>query len=233
MKKISILFMGIIFIFSACEQQNSLESTYRNAERMEGDILKSATTIAQYQANYEKILLEAPESEFAPPACYKLAKLNEIFGHYEDAINFYQKLLVQYPEHQMCADGLFNMAQIYQLHLNKSDDAITAYTQLVNFYPEEKVSRQGLVQLGSLLSEQEKWDDAVFYFRKMVDKYPDDKISADLYFRMGDIFQNKIKNATRTTEMYQAIMEKYPNSSWAKYARQRLETDLSLGVTGQ
>ncbi|HEX9972582.1 MAG TPA: tetratricopeptide repeat protein [bacterium] len=223
MKKITILFMGIIFIFSACEEKDSMESLYRNAEKMEGDILKSATTIAQYRANYEKILLEAPESEFAPLACYKLAKLNEIFGHYQDAINYYQKLLVQFPEHRICAEGLFNMAQIYQLHLNKNDDAITAFTQLVHFYPEGKATFQGLLQLGQLLSEKEKWEDAVYYFQTIVEKYPDQPICDDLYFRMGDILQHKVKDQTKAIEMYRMVVEKYPNSSFVKFAQQRLE----------
>ncbi len=222
-RKILILILGFSLIYSACEKKDSIKSLYRDAEKMEGEILKSATTIAQYRSNCEKILLEAPESDLAPLACYKLAKLNEVFGHYEAAVEFYQKLLVQYPEHQICAEGLLNMAQIYQLHLNKNDDAITAYIQLAHFYPDEKVSSQGLMQLGQLLSEKEKWEDAVYYFQTIVEKYPDQPICADLCFRMGDILEHKIKNATRAIEMYQAVVEKHPNSSWVKFAQQRLE----------
>jgi len=221
-KKIFILMLGIIFIISACENKDTIESLYGKAEKMEGDILKSLELIAQYRANYEKILLDAPKSEFAPLACYKLGKLNEIFGHYDEAIDYYQKLLVHYPEHRICVEGLFNMAQIYHLHLNNSDEAITTYTQLVHFFPDEPTSAQGLVQLGQLLSREEKWEDAVYYFQTIVDKYPDQSICDDLYFRMGDIFQHKIKDTTRAIEMYKTVVEKYPNCSWVKYARLRL-----------
>lgn len=222
MKKITMLFLGIVFLFAACEKKYSIESLYRDAEKMEGEILKSVSTIAQCRSNYEKILMEAPESELAPLACYKLAKLNEIFGHYEDAINFYRKLLVQYPAHPICAEGLFNMAQIYPFHIG-SDEAITAYTQLVHFYTEEKVSCQGLLHLGQLLSQEEKWEDVVYYFQKIIETFPDQPIGDDLYFRMGDILQHKIKDPTRAIRMYEAVMKKYPNSSWVKFAQQRLE----------
>jgi len=222
-RKIAILILGIVLIFSACEKKDSIESLYRDAEQKEGEILKSVDTIARYRANLEKVLLEAPESELAPLACYKLAKLNEIFGHYEDAIDYYQKLLVQFPGHRICAEGLFNMAQIYQLHLNKNDDAITAYTQLAHFYPDEKVTNQGLIQMGQLLSETEKWEDAVFYFQKIVEKYPTQPICDALYFRMGDILQHKIKNTAKAVEMYRMVVEKYPGSSWIKFAQQRLD----------
>jgi TolA-binding protein len=221
-KKIFILMLGIVLILSACEKKDRIESLYDEAEKMEGDILKNVEIIAQYRANYEKILLDAPDSEFAPLACYKLGKLNEIFGHYEEAIDYYRQLLVHYPEHRICADGLFNMAQIYHLHLNNNDEAITAYTQLVHFFPDEPNSFQGLVQLGQLLSGEEKWEDAIYYFQHIVEKYPDQPICDDLYFRMGDILQHQIKDKTRAIEMYKTVVEKYPNSSWVKHTQPRL-----------
>ena len=221
-KKIFILMLGLVLAISACEKKDSIESLYGEAEKMERDILKSVESIAQYRANYEKILLDAPESELAPMACYKLGKLNEIFGHYEEANDYYQKLLVHYPDHPICADGLLNMAQIFQFHLDQSEEAVTAYTQLVNFYPEEKVSFQGLVQLGQLLSGEENWEDAVYYFQNIVEKYPDQTICDDLYFRMGDILQHQVKDTTKAIEMYKTIIEKFPNSSWLKYVQPRL-----------
>ena len=222
MRKISILMLGIVLIFSACEKKDSIESLYRKAEKMEGEILRSVNKIAQYRANYEKILLEAPESEFAPLACYKLGKLNEIYGHYEEATAYYRQLLVQYPEHQICATGLFNMAQIFQLHLNNSDEAITTYTQLAHFFPDEKASFQGLLQLGQLLSKEDKWEDAVYYFKTIVEKYPDQPICDDLYFRMGDILQHQAKDTSMALEMYQIVVKEYPNSSWVEYCQVRL-----------
>ena len=222
-KKFLFLMLGVFLIFSGCEKKESIESFYHSAEKMEGNILKSISIIAQTRTNYEKILLEAPDSEFAPLACYKLGKLNEIFGHYKEAIDYYQKLLEQYPDHPICADGLFNIAQIYQLHLNKSDEAVTAYTQLVMFYPDEKASFQGLLQLGQLLSEKQKWQDAIYYFQTIVEKYPDQPICGDLYFRMGDILQYKIKDYNKAIEMYQMVVEKYPGGSWGKFAQKRLD----------
>lgn len=223
MKAKSLIFiLGFTLILWGCENNASMESLHRQSEKMEAKILKSVDAIALYRANYERILREAPGSDLAPLACYKLGKLNEIFGHYQDAGDYYQKLLVQYPEHPIGAEGLFNLAQIYQVHLNKPDDAVTAYTQLVHFYPEEKVAFQGLIQLGQLLSKQEKWNDAIFYFQTIVEKYPDQNIGADLYFRMGDIFQNKLNEPNRAFAMYRMVVEKYPNSTWVKLAQQRL-----------
>lgn len=220
--KIAIIILGLLLILSGCEKKESIGSIYRDAEKMEGQILKTVNTIAQYRANYEKILLEAPESEFAPLACYKLGKLNEIFGHYQEAIDYYQKLLTLYPENSICADGLFNIAQIYHLRLDESDEAITVYEQLVYLYSEEKAAEQGLLKLGQLHSEQEHWEDAAYCFQKFVEKYPDHPICDNIYFRMGDILQHKLNEQDRANELYKMILEKYPNSSWEKLCQERM-----------
>jgi len=222
LRKISFLILIIILICSACEREDSIESLYRDAEKLESNILKSVNTISQCRANYEIILRDAPESEFAALACYKLGKLNEIFGHYDEAIEYYKNLLAQYPEHQICADGLLNMAQIYQLHLDKSEDAMATYQQLVAFYPDHAVSFEGYLQLGQLYSKEQDWEDALRYFQTIVNQYPDNDISDDLYFRMGDILQNELEDTSNAKKMYRTLIEKYPDSSWEKYVQQRL-----------
>jgi TolA-binding protein len=223
MRNLIFVIISITLIFSACTKKQTIESLYDEAEKMEADILQSVTTIAQYRSNCEKILLDAPDSECAPMACYKLGKLNEIFGHYQEAIDCYRKLLAKYPEHPIGADALFNIAQIYQLHLNDNEQAAIAYTQLVNFYPNEKRTPKWLVQLGQLLSQQEKWEDAVLYFQTQVERYPTLPQTDAIYFRMGDILQHKLNDQVRATQMYQTVMEKFPKSTWTNYAQTRLE----------
>jgi len=146
--KIILLILGIVLICTGCGKKEPIESLYRDAEKLEANILKNVNTISQCRSSYEKILLEAEDSEFAPLACYKLGKLNEIFGHYDEAIDYYKKLLSLYPEHPICADGLLSMAQIYQLHLDKNEEAMAIYQQLVTFYPDQTVSFEGYLQLG-------------------------------------------------------------------------------------
>lgn len=221
-RNIFLLILGFSLVYSACERKETAESLYRDAERMEAEILKSTAAIDRCRANYEKILRDAPQSEFAPQACYKLAKLNEIFGHNDEAINCYRKLFLQYPGHPLCAEGLYNIAQIYP-STSGTDEAITAYTQLVSFYPDEKVALQGLLQLGQLLSDKGEWQDAVYYYQTFVEKYPHEPVCDDLCFRMGDILQNKINDKAGASAIYRKVVEKYPASSWVPTAQKRLD----------
>ena len=223
-KKSVLLILCLISAIFACEKKEDIETLFKEAEKMEADILKSLDTIDQYRNKYERILIAAPESEFAPVACYKLGKLNEVFGHYDEAIEYYRKLLSYYPEHPVCVDGLFNTAQIYRLHLKKIEDAITAYNQLIAFYPENSKTFQALLQLGQLSCQNEKWEEAIDYFQQIVAEYPDNKICDDLYFRIADILLAKLSDKPKAIKMYQDILKIYPNSSWIEYAKARLDT---------
>jgi len=220
--KTGLLIVCLISILFGCEKKQNIETLFYEAEKLEADILKSLDTIAKYRDNYERILVDAPESEFAPVACYKLGKLNEIFGHHNEAIDYYRKLLINYPEHPFCADGLLNTGQIYQVHLKKTEEAITAYNQLLSFYPESDAVFQALLQLGQLSCRNDKWEEAIDYFQMVVAKYPENKICDDLCFRIADILQVKIADKPKAIQMFQDIIDNYPNSTWIKHANTRL-----------
>lgn len=235
--KIGIAMLGVMLMLLDCERNESPASLHRQSEKLEKDILNSVAVITQYRANYEQILQEAADGELASQACYKLARLNEIFGHYEEAVDYYQKLLVQYPDQPICAEGLFNLAQVYELHLDRKADAATTYGQLVHFYPEGKFALPALLRLGQLMSEQGNWAEATFYFQQLVAKFPDHKIGADVYFRLGDILELKMNDTTRAAAMYQKILDAFPDNTWAKFARKRLDSLRPAGpspaVSGQ
>lgn len=222
MKKITLIFLFVISTIVACNKSENIKTVFHKTEKLESSILKSINSIAECRDSYEKILIEAPESEFAPIACYKLGKLNEIFGHYEDAIDFYQKLASLYPEHPVCSDGLFNIAQIYQVHLNQGEKAIFAYNQFIGLYPDNKAVLTAQIEIGQIYCQKEKWESAVNTFQQFLSKYPEEKIADDISFRIADIYSFKLKDNSTATEKYLALINNYPNSNWVNYAEERL-----------
>ncbi|MBC8183722.1 tetratricopeptide repeat protein [candidate division KSB1 bacterium] len=222
MKKITILFLFAITIIVACNKSENTKTVFHKAEKLEGEILKSINSIAECKTKYEKVIRKAPESEFAPIALYKLGKLNEIFGHYEEAVEYYKKLASIYPEHQVSGEGLFNMAQIYQLHLDKPEKAILTYNQLIGLYPENKSVFQANVEVAQIYCQKEKWESAVKAFQRILDKYPEEKIVDDISFRIADIYSFKLKENSTAAEKYLELINNYPNSSWVKLAEGRL-----------
>jgi TolA-binding protein len=223
MKKIiSILILFFISLFSNCEEVENTKTVFHQAEKLESEILKSINSITECKANYEKILIEAPDGEFAPIACYKLGKLNEIFGHYEEAIDYYRKLASFYPAHSISGDGLFNTAQIYQLHLDKPDEAIISFDQLIGLYPENKSVFQAHIEVAQIYCQKGKWESALQAFQTVLKKYPEHKIADDISFRIADVYFYKLKNNSTATEKYSELINNYPSSSWIQIAEERL-----------
>jgi len=211
----------ILFIAS-CEKKDKTERLFVEAQKLEAQIIQGLNTISRCKSNYEKILLEAPDSQFAPIACFKLGKLNEVFGHYDEAVEFYQKLLTVYPAHKLGAEALLNIAQINHFHLDQKDAARETYKQVIAFYPHSEEKLKALLQLGQYCSSQEDWADAVDYFRQIVSEYPEKSISDDVCFRVGDILQQQLKDSTQAREMYELLLNQFPTSPWTTYAANRL-----------
>lgn len=221
-KRINLIFC-LLLLFLACEKKgNDIVNTFRQAEQLEADIIKDIDKISRCRDNYEKVLKFAPESEMAPVACYKLGKLNQIFGHYDEAIEFYQKLLTYYPEAPVCASGLFDMAQTCQLHLDRTDDAISTYQQFIALYPGHEMILPALLQQGQLYCQELEWELALENFQQIVTRFPENKICDDLYFRMADIFHFELDKYPQAMQMYQNLKDNYPASPWIKNAESRL-----------
>lgn len=222
LRKYLLLPVIIIIFISGCEKQDPLQKVFNKAEALETKIVQNYHSITACRENYEQILIQAPESAYAPTACFKLGKLNEVLGHYDDAIAYYQKLLSTYPDNELAADGLLSMARIYQFHLNKTDDAIQTYQQFLAFYPENPARADAYLQQTNLLIRVENYSAAVENFKKIITEFPDSKLKDDVYFRLGTLYEHHMKDSMEAASWYQLLLKDYPGSSWASFARNKL-----------
>jgi len=222
MKKKIFLLLAFISLFLACPKNDEIKALFHRAEAMENDILKNIATIAECKKSYEQIIIKAPDSEYAPKACYKLGKLNEIFEHYDEALDYYQKLLTVYPESPLAGEVLFAMAQIYHLHTDKWEQAISAYSQFVGLFPDAKQALHAFLNMAEIYYQKEQWEAALETYQCVLDKYPNHQICQSMVFRLADIYKFKLKNEAKAQAEYQFLMKSYPNSSWSALANQRL-----------
>jgi TolA-binding protein len=222
MKKYIIVCLTFIFISLCGKKQDPVEKLFSRAEALDSKIIESVNTISLCQSTYEKILAEAPDSKFAPLACYRLGKLNELFGHYPEAVEFYKKFVTVFPQHALHAEALFNIAQIYFNPLEQLDKAMDTYRQVIFFHPECEFKFTCLLRLGEISSRNESWQESVKYFQQAADEFPKNEMAADLLFRIGDILQNKINDGAGAEKIYTRLLDNYPGSSWCQFAKTRI-----------
>ncbi|MCI0513159.1 tetratricopeptide repeat protein [candidate division KSB1 bacterium] len=227
-----LLIIGVLsFLFGlSCRQKDTPEARLQQATRLEQEILEVVPQISRCQEIYQQILLDFPQSEAAIQATYKIGKLHEIFGHYEQAITAYRNLLTLYPQHPLSAEALFNAAQIYQQHLSKPDAATDTYTQLVTFYPNFHGAATAYWRLGQQAAQKKDWAAAAHYFQTLISHFPKEKLRPAVCFRLGDIYQQQLSDSLQARQMFEIVAREYAHSTWAQAAQTRLVT-LKTGGT--
>jgi TolA-binding protein len=222
LKKYLLIPVILLIIISGCEKKDPLTKMFNKAENLEAKIVQNYNSITACRMNYEKILIQAPESPYAPIACYKLAKLNEVFGHYDEALDYYRKLLSTYPDHEHAADGLLSMAKIYQFHENKIDDAIHTYQQFIAFYPENPARSEAYLQQANLLVQKKEFKAAAESYKKLFHEFPNSELNDDVCFRLGTLYEHQLKDSIEAITWYNKLVLDYSQSSWVQHTRNRL-----------
>jgi len=221
-RTVCLLILGWVVLLSGCQNQDELKKHFSEAEKLAPKIYHCADEISQYKSELEAILIKAPGSSFAPEACYKLGKLNEVFGHHQAAIDYYQKLFSHYPESPRCAEGLFHIGQIYHYQLDQSEPANIAYQQVITLYPESPLLANALLEQALLWIQMEEWEKVIANYLQIKSAFPENPLIHDLTYRIAEIYDVKLKQPQLARTYYQALLDNYANNPWVEAAKFRL-----------
>lgn len=124
---------------------------------------------------FEKIVVAAPYSDYAPRALFTIAGLYKEKGDQLMAIDTYERLISGYPNHAMSADAFIGAADLYRSLVagapydqGATNQAIRYYEEFVALYPsDERVTeaKGKLAQMQEVLA-QSKLNLALFYLDK-------------------------------------------------------------------
>ena len=219
-------FMIIFILYLSCSSERSLESEFQQLQ-------SSMTTIAAFKERCEVIIKDSREHKDKPEAVFYLGRLNELFDHYEEAVDYYRYLLIAFPEHALCSEGLYRIGYIHENHIGNRTKAKTAYDQLIAFYPESPFVEKAILSYAQLSSEQKQWQQAMDYFKQYLANYPESRINDDINYRLADIMQSGIKDTVQAEILYRQFLIDYPQSSWRVYAEKKIERMQNSEVRSQ
>jgi TolA-binding protein len=216
------LFILILLAISGCRDRNDVEALYRETASLEARIYDCAEDIARYREKCEAILKVYPRSEYADDALYKLGMLNEIFGHYTEAVAYYEKLWTHYPEHQLSASALYHSAMIHLDHLEDDTKAAGLYLKVARCYSSNALAAEAILSLGHIASRGEQWTDAVGYYSELLEKCPEHPSCDALRFRTAEIYHYQLNQPDAARAMYETLIDTQPRSDWASQAKLQL-----------
>ncbi len=160
----------------------------------------------------EKILLNAPHSDYAPLALMKIAQGQQRAGNPEEAKDALDRLISNYPQSVLAPDAYLRLAQAYADDVQgpaydqgATKQAITYYEDFTLQFPKDPnlpSAAKGLADMRAILAQGK--------------------------VEIGDFYFLKRDNFTAARVLYNEAITSYPDSPVAAVARQRLaEVDIA------
>ncbi|MCK9425567.1 MAG: tetratricopeptide repeat protein [Ignavibacteriaceae bacterium] len=157
MKSYFVFLLLIVLFFAGCGK--SEKDQFEEANR-----LVQGKKYTEAISAFEKMAKEFPVGDFAADAYYQIAKLYQagvVTGvdettSQEKAVDYYQKVFVNYPKFESAPSALFMSGFIQANTLGKYNEATVTYKKFLQTYPNNELADDAKVELDNMgLSPEE------------------------------------------------------------------------------
>lgn len=188
---------------------------------------------------YALISDQHPDSFYAPRALLRqgdmLAEQGIRLGDkrsLQDAVAFYARLSVTYPRDALVTEALLAAGQIALKNLGDRAAAKNFYSQLLEKSgAKSDVAATATLKLGSIAVEEGDGKLAQTLLQRVLQRWPNlSDRGAEAQFLLGVTYETLFKNPEWAKNAYNATIERYPNSSWASSALQKLGVSVFNGT---
>lgn len=179
------------------------------------------------------VVYNAPGSDIADDAQFKLAKSHYYLEEYLVAIDEFQRLLLRWPASDLAEEAdfmigecYFELSPIYQRDQTYTYDAIQQYQDFIETYPHSKFRQQAeeriqtcrlklakkVFDAGELYMILREWRAAIITFEEIINKYYDTPLYQPTLLNMAECYK-KIGDVEKLSEIYHEIDKSKLNSS--------------------
>jgi TolA-binding protein len=201
---------------------------------------------------FSRIVLDYPESEFAPRSQYKKALAFEKMGMLDQASEEYVKLSYQYPDHELIAETIVRLGQYFwqkardiekanEPLVNSGDDqeridgekamrearsifrtAAEVFGRLSARFPEHNLAGKTLVLAAQSWMQAGEQKEASAKFAAVLDQFEDDIEIAPEALYWLGEVHFKGNDFVESYKSWKRLTWDYPKTKWARFARTRL-----------
>ncbi len=115
---------------------------------------------------------------------------------------------------------LFAMADLFEFR-NLDDKAIFLLDSLKNTFPNHALADDIVFKRAQIALKKLNYNQAAIYYEEILKNYGEDILGDDAMFKLADLNENQFKNIEKAKELYQQLLEKYPDSLYVVEARKR------------
>jgi len=169
-------------------------------------------------ASYEFsiVLNAAPTAAPKDSASYWLGNILYKGGDYKGALEYYQKVIDEYPVSKYLPYSLYSKAWAYY-KLGFLEEASSMFATVVSNYPLDRLAIDSLFEIGQIQYLQGKFEDARNSLNDFINKYPLSEKIAESYYLLGNI-SLKLEQYSDSILFLKRAISISPNAAWADLA---------------
>ena len=104
---------------------------------------------------------------------------------------------------------------------NLDDKAIALLDSLNKTYPNHELADEIIYKKAQIALKHLQYNEAAAFYQELLKNYGEDILGDDAMFKLAELNENQFKNIEKAKELYQQLMEKYPDSLYVVEARKR------------
>ncbi|MDI6735844.1 MAG: tetratricopeptide repeat protein [bacterium] len=149
-----------------------------------------------------------------PEVLYKTGNCLFNLKEYQQAIDTYLKLIIDYPKSRLIDACLYQLAQSYYKQ-GKFGVSQQYFLKLIKGYPESKYLPKSIYWLGWTYYSQGKYEDALTIYQQVIDKFPSLALANEAQYQVGTCLYN-LKKFKEAGDAYQKVIKNLAASSGIK-----------------
>ena len=170
---------------------------------------------------FKKLINVYPESKFVEEAQFRIGKGYYLLEKKDEASTELKKFIDVYTNSNFREEALYLLSQMY-LGEEKWMDSIIELERLVKEYPESKYFSDALYGLCLSYFKKDEYKKAIEVGEKYLKDYFQLQFGDDILY-IKAICWEKLENQEKAIADYQSLISKFPQSSYIKGAKERLE----------
>jgi len=164
-------------------------------------------------------------------ACYLSARCYYRTGQEKEAIDYCQRLITNWPEHEDASKAQFLMGECFE---RQRDSAVkpqseanpkieAAFRTVVDKYPNSASVKRALLKLGWLYFKKGQWTDAAGYWEQSLEKYPQESRPVHILYPLGRAYE-ELGQLDKAAQVYEQFIQAVPSfDPRVKKVKARLE----------
>lgn len=168
--------------------------------------------------NFQQLITDFPDSEYADDAQYYIAWSYYNLASYEQAIFEFEKIADNYPNSEFLDNANYYIAYCNEKKLGYYVKALLQYYNFLDNYPDSLYADDAQLGIGDCCYAMGQYNSAIEGYQKVLDNYPQSPLLALAQYSIAHSYRRMAKYDTAINE-FEKVIDNYPDNDYSAPAQ--------------